>query len=113
MEILYVIKDKKGQYYNKNGFGKFGSSTRMYNSKGRAEYELKDAYRLCSTDLLKPFNEAQSRYYKLYYNNITRIYSPESDLNKLEQVREEYEQAKRTLDETLGLKVVQIKIEEV
>lgn len=106
MRALYVIKNKKGQYYNKNSFGEFGSSTRMYNSKGRAEYELKDAYRLCSTDLQKPLNEAKSRYYKL-------LYSPESDLNKLEQVREEYEQAKRTLDETLGLKVVQIKIEEV
>ena len=110
METLYVIKDKKGQYYNKNGFGKFGSSTRMYNSKGRAEYELKDAYRLCSTDLLKPLNEAQSRYYKLYHHNISYTHVLES---VLEQSRKEYEQAKRILDETLGLRVVQIKIEEV
>ena len=53
MRYLYAIVNEKGDFLsssvsiwsNKDGFKPFSSNTRMYNNVGRAEYELKNAWR--------------------------------------------------------------------
>ena len=102
MRYLYTIVNGKGDFLsssvsiwsNKDGFKPFGSNTRMYNNIGRAEYELKNAWRYHKDAFTEKYKQLEEiPRYKL---------TPEQALS--------YKQERDTMIKAMGLHIVKLSV---